>query len=1074
MIGRRIASACALIWLLAGCGSDGTDRLVAEEPNCSAEEALCGTSCVDTRTDNRHCGGCNLACAAGQTCVDGSCVLTCPAGQTPCEGGCYDLQTSADHCGSCDNACADGEVCTGGTCDDFCPTGQTDCDGGCFDLQRSTQHCGGCGNACGAGEVCVVGSCAVSCPDGQDACDGSCHDLQTDRMHCGTCNNACGTGEVCAGGSCATTCPAGQEACDGGCFDLDTDVANCGACGAACDPGEICVDGGCATSCAEGLTDCDGTCRNLQEDRNACGSCGTVCASDETCIDGACILHCASGLVECDGACRDLDHDRAHCGACGNACTADEVCIDGQCTLTCAGFTDTECDGTCTNTDFDRNNCGTCGTVCAADEVCSNGACLAACDPSADVCAGGCTDLDTDPANCGTCGNVCPAGPNAVAVCFDGACTTVCHPGMADCDGDPANGCEANLATSNSHCGACGNSCTLPNAAGICVSGGCEITACNAGFVDCDQAPANGCETNTSIDPDNCGGCGVTCEAPGSCTGGQCVVPAGEDCSVPIDIAAGQNTIHWVASQNEYITAPVLQCAPDYADPVGGDIVLRYYSAYRGEVTLSFTKQSQNRWVVIVSTGPCGTLTPEIACISDWDPPILTGSFPVQADTTYWLYVTDTDSGTTPLLNPLQLTLTENLCDPLNPPPGPTITNVIPTAGSTSQTIRPGIQVQFSGPVSMLAGTVTVTGNLGTNHTIALPSPDAVLSADGMTLSILPDAAFPSGETLTVSLTGFEEQVCGSPVAPHSWSFSIPVVPCSPGQGGVVGTGMTRIPTGFGGSPPTEYYVVADADPDGWVYFGGTSALYRAHKGGAKPPENVYANAGLSASHLGYTMLVDGPNIYTVESKTSGTSGYLFRISSDGGATWTIEDMATFPSAPTDDFRAIAVRDGTIFLITAEDTSSVATQIWSVPAGVPGANATLLTTFGGYTYCSGLDVDDSYFYAACRIGTSSNYTVLRIARSDYTVAQIGPTFAGNTTKMELHADDTTGDGIADVIYFGEDGEEGYFLCAPHATPYFDLHHRFGTGTSNYGLGFDRQARVLWELDDDTLELIRID
>ncbi len=34
-----------------------------------------------------------------------------------------------------------------------------------------------------------------------------------------------------------------------------------------------------------------------------------------------------------------------------------------------------------------------------------------------------------------------------------------CPYGFADCDGDPANGCEADIETSNDHCGACGAAC---------------------------------------------------------------------------------------------------------------------------------------------------------------------------------------------------------------------------------------------------------------------------------------------------------------------------------------------------------------------------------------------------------------------------------------------------------------------------------------------------------------------------------------------------------------------------------------------------------------------------------------
>jgi hypothetical protein len=34
------------------------------------------------------------------------------------------------------------------------------------------------------------------------------------------------------------------------------------------------------------------------------------------------------------------------------------------------------------------------------------------------------------------------------------------------------------------------------------------VLACNVGFADCDGNPANGCEVNTRTDVNNCGGCG--------------------------------------------------------------------------------------------------------------------------------------------------------------------------------------------------------------------------------------------------------------------------------------------------------------------------------------------------------------------------------------------------------------------------------------------------------------------------------------------------------------------------------------------------------------------------------------
>jgi hypothetical protein len=54
------------------------------------------------------------------------------------------------------------------------------------------------------------------------------------------------------------------------------------------------------------------------------------------------------------------------------------------------------------------------------------------------------TRLDTDPSSCGGCGKACPAGAaHQVATCASNACGVACEHGFSDCDGNPANGCEA-------------------------------------------------------------------------------------------------------------------------------------------------------------------------------------------------------------------------------------------------------------------------------------------------------------------------------------------------------------------------------------------------------------------------------------------------------------------------------------------------------------------------------------------------------------------------------------------------------------------------------------------------------
>ncbi|HLK92107.1 MAG TPA: hypothetical protein VKZ18_19600 [Polyangia bacterium] len=51
-----------------GTGGSGTGG----SPSCRGQ--LCGASCVDTTVDSNNCGLCGHACAAGQSCSNGSCV----------------------------------------------------------------------------------------------------------------------------------------------------------------------------------------------------------------------------------------------------------------------------------------------------------------------------------------------------------------------------------------------------------------------------------------------------------------------------------------------------------------------------------------------------------------------------------------------------------------------------------------------------------------------------------------------------------------------------------------------------------------------------------------------------------------------------------------------------------------------------------------------------------------------------------------------------------------------------------------------------------------------------------------
>jgi len=200
-----------------------------------------------------------------------------------------------------------------------------------------------------------------------------------------------------------------------------------------------------------------------------------------------------------------------------------------------AGFD--RCAGaSCTDIRTNTSHCGRCGNVCAlanATPTCEAGACaVASCNPGYADCnadpADGCeTNTSTSVARCGRCDNACPTAGGA-PVCRDGVCRVgMCGEGFADCDGSDANGCETDTRASLPHCGACRQACARPNAAARCEAGACGVASCNAGFGDCDNDPANGCETNTATSAAHCGACGRPCASAGgvaSCGGGACSI----------------------------------------------------------------------------------------------------------------------------------------------------------------------------------------------------------------------------------------------------------------------------------------------------------------------------------------------------------------------------------------------------------------------------------------------------------------------------------------------------------------------------------------------------------------------
>jgi hypothetical protein len=136
------------------------------------------------------------------------------------------------------------------------------------------------------------------------------------------------------------------------------------------------------------------------------------------------------------------------------------------------------------------------------------------------VASNGCeANLNTDAANCGVCKAAATPFANAAPACVNGqSALGTCNTGWAyigipsvafvcatttvascfnkqlaylpsypfrfgNCDGRPGNGCETNLNTDPSNCGACNTSATpFSNAAPACMDGQPALGTCNEGW----------------------------------------------------------------------------------------------------------------------------------------------------------------------------------------------------------------------------------------------------------------------------------------------------------------------------------------------------------------------------------------------------------------------------------------------------------------------------------------------------------------------------------------------------------------------------------------------------------------
>jgi len=362
-----------------------------------------------------------------------------------------------------------------------------------------------------------------------DDCDGQ-TDEELGALSCGvgacaTTAPACVSGQV---GTCEPLSPAASESCDGA---IDDDCDGVVDDGCACVNGahRACYSGAPSTLgvgvCVAGEQECSA---------GAWGPCvGEVLQTDEACnsLDDDCDGEVDEGLgnVSCGiGACHQT------MPACVNGEAVTCVPLEPGATEQCDGIVDDDCDGSvdegcsCSNGETKPCYSGPAdtlgkGTCTAGTQTCIggvwDGVCVGEVTPVAETCDG--TDEDCSGAVDDGFGTIsCGKGACGVQVpeCKDGQ-LQVCIPG--DPSPEICNGVDDDCSGFVDDDGAV-SSCVVPNGVPACVSGKCAVGSCAAGFGDCDDDATTGCEADLRTSASACGACGVACADGQACYEGHC------------------------------------------------------------------------------------------------------------------------------------------------------------------------------------------------------------------------------------------------------------------------------------------------------------------------------------------------------------------------------------------------------------------------------------------------------------------------------------------------------------------------------------------------------------------------
>lgn len=147
------------------------------------------------------------------------------------------------------------------------------------------------------------------------------------------------------------------------------------------------------------------------------------------------------------------------------------------------------------------------------------------CEEGTKACNDDCVNTDSPSFGC--------AGPSCTPCALDhalsncdprGACSiSGCLGDYRDCDGNPENGCEVDVAHDPNNCGQCGTVCSTESGVPACGDSRCTLSHCFDDFANCDEDFSNGCETDLRIAPEHCGECDNPCSGTATCVAGECI-----------------------------------------------------------------------------------------------------------------------------------------------------------------------------------------------------------------------------------------------------------------------------------------------------------------------------------------------------------------------------------------------------------------------------------------------------------------------------------------------------------------------------------------------------------------------